>query len=237
MPTLTAKGRSSSPAKRQADAAGRGVRTHVLQGSGELLSPWRSEKCVLPFAHRRAQALERGSPLTPFHLPTAGAKGESCGFVEAWSPIAFQCPIPAFYFVLPASHPAVTLLAPTLCSPPTPQVVSSQPYAGDCRGAAALRLLSVLQYSVHPALEQLWSKRVPSLVEHIEGRRGLQPLLGSPSSGLLLGFAASQEWSGVLPRTVGLGILKLLEVVLPVLIGLLIALVPLIPTTSPCLGL
>lgn len=121
--------------------------------------------------------------------------------------------------------------------PPPPQVVSSQPYAGDCRGAAALRLLSVLQYSVHPALEQLWSKRVPSLVEHIEGRRGLQPLLGSPSSGLLLGFAASQEWSGVLPRTVGLGVLKLLEVVLPVLIGLLIALVPLIPTTSPCLGL
>ncbi|KAM9199782.1 maestro heat-like repeat-containing protein family member 1 isoform 3-T3 [Mergus octosetaceus] len=47
-------------------------------------------------------------------------------------------------------------------------VVSSQPYAGDCRGAAALRLLNVLQYSVHPALEQLWSKRVPSLVEHIE---------------------------------------------------------------------
>lgn len=47
-------------------------------------------------------------------------------------------------------------------------VVSSQPYAGDCRGTAALRLLSVLQYSVHPALEQLWSKRVPSLVEHIE---------------------------------------------------------------------
>ncbi|XP_032038343.1 maestro heat-like repeat-containing protein family member 1 isoform X1 [Aythya fuligula] len=47
-------------------------------------------------------------------------------------------------------------------------VVSSQPYAGDCRGAAALRLLHVLQYSVHPALEQLWSKRVPSLVEHIE---------------------------------------------------------------------
>ncbi|XP_040403443.1 maestro heat-like repeat-containing protein family member 1 isoform X1 [Cygnus olor] len=47
-------------------------------------------------------------------------------------------------------------------------VVSSQPYAGDCRGTAALRLLNVLQYSVHPALEQLWSKRVPSLVEHIE---------------------------------------------------------------------
>ncbi|XP_074434148.1 maestro heat-like repeat-containing protein family member 1 isoform X4 [Larus michahellis] len=47
-------------------------------------------------------------------------------------------------------------------------VVSSQPYVGDCRGAAALRLLNVLHYSVHPALEQLWSKRVPLLVEHIE---------------------------------------------------------------------
>lgn len=74
--------------------------------------------------------------------------------------------------------------------PKTPQVVSSQPYAGDCRGAAALRLLHVLQYSVHPTLEQLWSKRVPALVEHIEGRRGLQPLLG---------LAASRERSGVLP--------------------------------------
>ncbi|XP_014811632.1 PREDICTED: maestro heat-like repeat-containing protein family member 1 isoform X1 [Calidris pugnax] len=47
-------------------------------------------------------------------------------------------------------------------------VVSSQPYAGDCRGVAALRLLSVLHYSVHPALDQLWSKQVPLLVEHIE---------------------------------------------------------------------
>ncbi|XP_074942119.1 maestro heat-like repeat-containing protein family member 1 isoform X4 [Phalacrocorax aristotelis] len=47
-------------------------------------------------------------------------------------------------------------------------VVSSQPYVGDCRGAAALRLLNVLHYSVHPALDQLWSKKVPLLVEHIE---------------------------------------------------------------------
>ncbi|KFV09772.1 Maestro heat-like repeat-containing protein family member 1, partial [Pterocles gutturalis] len=48
-------------------------------------------------------------------------------------------------------------------------VVSSQPYAGDCRGTAALRLLHVLHCSVHPALDQLWSKRVPLLVEHVEG--------------------------------------------------------------------
>ncbi|XP_055656069.1 maestro heat-like repeat-containing protein family member 1 isoform X3 [Falco peregrinus] len=47
-------------------------------------------------------------------------------------------------------------------------VVSSQPYVGDCRGTAALRLLNVLHYSVHPALDQLWSKKIPLLVEHIE---------------------------------------------------------------------
>ncbi|XP_067146158.1 maestro heat-like repeat-containing protein family member 1 isoform X4 [Apteryx mantelli] len=47
-------------------------------------------------------------------------------------------------------------------------VVSSQPYVGDCRGTAALCLLNVLHYSVHPALDQLWSKKVPPLVEYIE---------------------------------------------------------------------
>uniref|UniRef100_A0A8C2Y903 Maestro heat like repeat family member 1 n=1 Tax=Coturnix japonica TaxID=93934 RepID=A0A8C2Y903_COTJA len=43
-------------------------------------------------------------------------------------------------------------------------VVSSRPYTGDGRGAAALRLLHALCCSVHPALEQLWSKRVPLLL-------------------------------------------------------------------------
>ncbi|XP_064010558.1 maestro heat-like repeat-containing protein family member 1 isoform X2 [Pogoniulus pusillus] len=47
-------------------------------------------------------------------------------------------------------------------------VVSSQPYAGDSRGVAALRLLAVLHSSIHPALDHLWSKKVPLLVEHIE---------------------------------------------------------------------
>ncbi|XP_061296895.1 LOW QUALITY PROTEIN: maestro heat-like repeat-containing protein family member 1, partial [Pezoporus flaviventris] len=47
-------------------------------------------------------------------------------------------------------------------------VVSSQPHAGSCRGAAALRLLHVLHGSVHPSLGPLWSKRVPVLVQHIE---------------------------------------------------------------------
>ncbi|XP_062490639.1 maestro heat-like repeat-containing protein family member 1 isoform X2 [Pezoporus occidentalis] len=47
-------------------------------------------------------------------------------------------------------------------------VVSSQPHAGSCRGAAALRLLHVLHGSIHPSLGPLWSKRVPVLVQHIE---------------------------------------------------------------------
>uniref|UniRef100_A0A8B9FMV0 Maestro heat like repeat family member 1 n=1 Tax=Amazona collaria TaxID=241587 RepID=A0A8B9FMV0_9PSIT len=51
-------------------------------------------------------------------------------------------------------------------------VVSSQPHAGACRGAAALRLLHVLHGSVHPSLGPLWSKRVPLLVERIEAGSG-----------------------------------------------------------------
>ncbi|KFO98921.1 Maestro heat-like repeat-containing protein family member 1, partial [Calypte anna] len=47
-------------------------------------------------------------------------------------------------------------------------VVSSQPYLGEGRGAAALRLLHVLRGSIHPALQHLWSKKVPLLVEHLE---------------------------------------------------------------------
>ncbi|XP_054840441.1 maestro heat-like repeat-containing protein family member 1 isoform X2 [Eublepharis macularius] len=47
-------------------------------------------------------------------------------------------------------------------------VVASQPYRGESRGAAALRLLNVLSFSIHPALESLWSKKVPELVEHLE---------------------------------------------------------------------
>uniref|UniRef100_A0A8C3Q310 Maestro heat like repeat family member 1 n=1 Tax=Chrysolophus pictus TaxID=9089 RepID=A0A8C3Q310_CHRPC len=56
---------------------------------------------------------------------------------------------------LPSPHALTTRLL----------VVSSRPYTGDGRGAAALRLLHALCCSVHPALEQLWSKRVPLLVE------------------------------------------------------------------------
>ncbi|XP_031465320.1 maestro heat-like repeat-containing protein family member 1 [Phasianus colchicus] len=59
---------------------------------------------------------------------------------------------------LPSPHALTTRLL----------VVSSRPYTGDGRGAAALRLLHALCCSVHPALEQLWSKRVPLLVERIE---------------------------------------------------------------------
>uniref|UniRef100_A0A8C3SI65 Maestro heat like repeat family member 1 n=1 Tax=Chelydra serpentina TaxID=8475 RepID=A0A8C3SI65_CHESE len=47
--------------------------------------------------------------------------------------------------------------------------VSSQPYLGDGRGAAALRLLNVLHLNIHPKLGRLWKKKIPHLVEHLEG--------------------------------------------------------------------
>ncbi|XP_062822975.1 maestro heat-like repeat-containing protein family member 1 isoform X2 [Anolis carolinensis] len=47
-------------------------------------------------------------------------------------------------------------------------VVSSQPYLGEGRGSACLRLLNVLQLSVHKDLKPLWSRKIPALVEHLE---------------------------------------------------------------------
>ncbi|KAJ7338263.1 hypothetical protein JRQ81_011005 [Phrynocephalus forsythii] len=47
-------------------------------------------------------------------------------------------------------------------------VVSSQPSPGEGRGAASLQLLQVLQPGIHKTLQQLWSKRIPALVEHLE---------------------------------------------------------------------
>uniref|UniRef100_A0A8C0GFS3 Maestro heat like repeat family member 1 n=1 Tax=Chelonoidis abingdonii TaxID=106734 RepID=A0A8C0GFS3_CHEAB len=47
-------------------------------------------------------------------------------------------------------------------------IVSSQPYLGDGRGAAALRLLNVLHLNIHPMLGELWNKKIPPLVEHLE---------------------------------------------------------------------
>ncbi|XP_066480065.1 maestro heat-like repeat-containing protein family member 1 isoform X2 [Tiliqua scincoides] len=47
-------------------------------------------------------------------------------------------------------------------------VVASQPYAGEGRGSAALRLLNVLHISIHKTLEQLWNERIPALVEYLE---------------------------------------------------------------------
>ncbi|XP_030409904.1 maestro heat-like repeat-containing protein family member 1 isoform X1 [Gopherus evgoodei] len=47
-------------------------------------------------------------------------------------------------------------------------IVSSQPYLGDGRGAAALRLLNVLPLNIHPVLVELWNKKIPPLVEHLE---------------------------------------------------------------------
>lgn len=49
------------------------------------------------------------------------------------------------------------------------QAVSSNPYVGDGRGAASLRLLSVLHQDIHPALGQRWATAIPLLLEHLDG--------------------------------------------------------------------
>ncbi|XP_044906115.1 maestro heat-like repeat-containing protein family member 1 isoform X7 [Felis catus] len=46
--------------------------------------------------------------------------------------------------------------------------VSSNPYLGDGRGAASLRLLSVLHRNIHPLLGQRWATTVPLLLEHLD---------------------------------------------------------------------
>ncbi|XP_070320400.1 maestro heat-like repeat-containing protein family member 1 isoform X8 [Odocoileus virginianus] len=46
--------------------------------------------------------------------------------------------------------------------------VSSNPYVGDGRGAASLRLLSVLHQDIHPALGQRWATAIPLLLEHLD---------------------------------------------------------------------
>ncbi|XP_027949271.1 maestro heat-like repeat-containing protein family member 1 isoform X6 [Eumetopias jubatus] len=46
--------------------------------------------------------------------------------------------------------------------------VSSNPYLGDGRGAASLRLLNVLHHSIHPSLGQRWATTIPLLLEHLD---------------------------------------------------------------------
>ncbi|XP_054446562.1 maestro heat-like repeat-containing protein family member 1 isoform X2 [Pteronotus mesoamericanus] len=46
--------------------------------------------------------------------------------------------------------------------------VSSRPYLGDGRGAASLRLLSVLHRDIHPLLGPRWATTVPLLLEHLD---------------------------------------------------------------------
>nr|XP_044999185.1 maestro heat-like repeat-containing protein family member 1 isoform X3 [Jaculus jaculus] len=50
-------------------------------------------------------------------------------------------------------------------------VVSSSPYLGDGRGAAALRLLKVMHRDIHPLLGQRWEKTVPLLLEYLDALR------------------------------------------------------------------
>lgn len=59
------------------------------------------------------------------------------------------------------------------------QTVASQPYVGDGRGAASLRLLNALHRSIHPLLGQRWATTVPPLLEHLDGEA---PGRGGPST-------------------------------------------------------
>ncbi|KAM6148277.1 maestro heat-like repeat-containing protein family member 1 [Rhynchocyon petersi] len=47
-------------------------------------------------------------------------------------------------------------------------VVSSDPYVGDGRGVASLRLLHALHLHVHPLLGPRWENTVPQLLQHLE---------------------------------------------------------------------
>uniref|UniRef100_A0A8C0GE86 Maestro heat like repeat family member 1 n=1 Tax=Chelonoidis abingdonii TaxID=106734 RepID=A0A8C0GE86_CHEAB len=40
---------------------------------------------------------------------------------------------------------------------------------------SALRLLNVLHLNIHPMLGELWNKKIPPLVEHLEGKKSLSP--------------------------------------------------------------
>lgn len=54
-------------------------------------------------------------------------------------------------------------------SSPLLQVVSSNPYLGDGRGAASLRLLKVMHRNIHPLLGQRWETTMPVLLEYLDG--------------------------------------------------------------------
>lgn len=49
------------------------------------------------------------------------------------------------------------------------QTVSSSPYLGGSRGAAALCLLNVLHRDIHPLLGQRWATTIALLLEYLEG--------------------------------------------------------------------
>ncbi|XP_029779511.1 maestro heat-like repeat-containing protein family member 1 isoform X3 [Suricata suricatta] len=46
--------------------------------------------------------------------------------------------------------------------------VSSNPYLGDGRGAASLRLLNILHSDIHPLLGHRWATTIPLLLEHLD---------------------------------------------------------------------
>lgn len=165
------------PLDTQSPQSGAGVRPCRPPAALTGRQPWggagvcspvpRDDSRVLSWQHFSVSGEQKEGAVVPVRCSDPSLPG-----------IAFLCHVACVPRRLAVTFSALTPVVPS----PTFQVVSSQPYVGDCRGPAALRLLNALHYSVHPALDQLWSKRVPLLVEHIEGRKGL--LLGRNSAGV-----------------------------------------------------
>lgn len=76
-----------------------------------------------------------------------------------------------------------------------PQAVSSNPYLGDGRGVASLRLLSVLHRDIHPLLGQRWATTIPLLLDYLDGEApgGGRRLCPDPFCQLASGLASGDQ--------------------------------------------
>ncbi|XP_070078665.1 maestro heat-like repeat-containing protein family member 1 isoform X6 [Equus caballus] len=72
-------------------------------------------------------------------------------------------PSECFHHLFPGTLPSPYAITTRLLA------VSSNPYLGDGRGVASLRLLSVLHRDIHPLLGQRWATTIPLLLDYLDG--------------------------------------------------------------------